>query len=174
MQKVIEPQLVEAATGEGIRLAAEVGVQFDPAVVNVAMVEWAANYSYELIKGLTETTRKIVANAVSGFAATPGMTRGELVKMLEPAFGPVRAESIAISETTRAYSAAQSQYKEDLAGYGITTEETWQTSNDELVCPICGELNGKPESEWKDRYPNGPPAHTRCRCSKTLRVVEAH
>jgi hypothetical protein len=35
-------------------------------------------------------------------------------------------------------------------------------------CPICGPLDGTPESVWGAEFPDGPPAHVRCRCSDGL------
>lgn len=174
-QRVIEPQLVEAATAEGLRLAAEVQVQFDPAMVNAAMVEWASSYSYEMVRGLTDTTRKTLQNAISKFASTPGMTRGELEKLLEPAFGAARAEAIAVTEVTRAYSASQSTYQEQLAEMGIPMQKVWVTNNDEIArqCPICWPKHMKPEAQWKEEFPGGPPGHVRCRCSMIMQSVEA-
>lgn len=168
--KVLEPQLAEVAAAEGGRLASEVGVQFDPAIVGENASVWARSYSYDLVRGLTDTTRNVIRNAVSSFQETPDMTRRELVGLLDPAFGRNRAEAIAVTEVTRAHSAGMSQYQQRLAGQGVEMEKVWNTLADELVCPICGPLNGQPESEWRDRYPDGPPAHVRCRCSATLRV----
>jgi hypothetical protein len=173
--RVLEPQLVETAAGQAMRLGAQVGVQFDPAIVNVAMAGWARTYTYDLVRGLTDTTQKGVQNAMTTFIETPGMTRGELEKLLRDLpgapFSDTRAESIAITETTRAYSRATSQYQRELADMGITMERFNLTANDELVCPYCGPLHMKPESEWPNQ--DGPPWHPRCRCSSELRSVEA-
>lgn len=35
-------------------------------------------------------------------------------------------------------------------------------------CDICGPLNGKTERHWAAQFPDGPPAHPRCRCEDTL------
>lgn len=172
LSRVIEVNLVETATNEALRLGAQVGVQFDPALVNVAMAAWASRYTYDLVKQLDDTTRKVIQRAVSKFAETPGMTRGELVGLLEPAFGRARAEAIAVTEVTRAYSASVNEYQAELAAEGIQTERVWHTANDELVCPICGPKNGRPEKEWRDKFPDGPPAHVNCRCAESTRHVE--
>lgn len=84
--------------------------------------------------------------------------------------GEDRAETIAITETTRAISIG-----EELAGIvaksqGVLLEAYWETAQDERVCPVCGALHGVAEMYWVDEYPNGPPAHVRCRCRKRWRV----
>lgn len=173
LSRVIEPQLVEVATQEGLRIAAEIGVQFDPAIVNLRASEWAARYQFDLVKSLTDTTRKVLQNAVSKYASTPGMTIGELEALISPAFGTERANLIAQTEITRAAQAGIEIEKAELDSMGIKMERVWNSVNDMLVCPlICAPLHRKPEAEWHDRYPIGPPAHPGCRCSTTLRSVK--
>lgn len=159
---------MEIATEEGIRLGNTIG--FDPAAINAQAVDWARAYSFELVKELTETSREVISRSIASFFSTPGMTRGDLVKLLDPAFGKVRAEMIAVTETTRAFSQAQNAYQGHLSEQGIEMERVWRTASDELVCPVCAPLNGLPEEDWKGTYPDGPPRHPRCRCSTTLRI----
>jgi len=136
LERTIEVELTEIAATEGRRIGQQVGVQFDPASTVSAASQWARGYSYELVSGLTDTTRKLTQRAVEKFISTPGMTRRELEDLLSPAFGRVRAEAIAVTETTRAVSAATNQYQQQLEEAGISMERIWQTRNDELVCPI--------------------------------------
>jgi hypothetical protein len=77
---------------------------------------------------------------------------------------------IAVTEITRAQSLATRYYQEYLRRAGITMVRVWRTNRDDLVCAVCGPLNGKPESAWADRYPNGAPAHAGCRCTHTLQL----
>ncbi len=172
-RRVIEPQLIEAAVDEFERLGVSVGVQFDPAAVSREMMTWAQTYTLDLVTKLTDTTRPLLQDALARFQTTPGMTRGELEALIrdikdgiKPAFSATRAEAISVTEVTRAYSAAMTTYANDVEQAGIPGDEYWLTSQDELVCGICGPLHNQSSSEWKDRFPGGPPAHTRCRCSK--------
>jgi hypothetical protein len=171
---VLQPNLTQTATEEGLRLGAEIGVQFDPAVVNSAAAEWAKDYSYELVKGITGTTQKIIAEATSAFVSTPGMTIGQLESLLEPAYGPVRAQMIAVTETSRAYSESTNHYQRQLDSQGIKLQRVWVTSADEIAmeCPICWPKNQRPESEWAEEFPSGPPGHVNCRCHTNLRPVK--
>ena len=154
---------------EALRVSAEIGVQYDPAAIGQAALEWARGYTFDLVGGLTNTTRNVVRNAITTALESPGMTREQIAKLLESAFSPARAESISITELTRAYSAATEDIRERLLQAGVVMVEFWITREDELVCPICGPLHEQPESVWKFEFPTGPPAHPRCRGRIELR-----
>jgi SPP1 gp7 family putative phage head morphogenesis protein len=97
-----------------------------------------------------------------------------LIEDLEPVFGSQRAQLIASTEVTRAYAEAnQRVYKEA----GIRYME-WRAAADELMCPICGALNGQIvgiddkfdqalDEQIRTQFRSNfqlPPAHPRCRC----------
>jgi hypothetical protein len=75
---------------------------------------------------------------------------------------------IAVTEVTRAYSEATNETQQMINETGLAMLRVWHTARDDRVCPICGPLDGLPESEWRSQFPNGPPAHPRCRCSAGL------
>jgi len=83
-------------------------------------------------------------------------------EIIDQAFGPNRVENIAVTETTGAASAA-GEIAVD-ATVGRNEEDRWFTAEDQRVCPICAPLNGKTRSNWSRFFPDGPPAHPRCRC----------
>jgi hypothetical protein len=172
LQTALRTTLLQAILDGVDTLSDTVALGVDTALTATAASTWASTYSYSLVRGLTDTTRTIVQNAVSVYHATPGMTRGELELLLRPAFGARRAEAIAITEISRAAAEATNQTQQGLADLGLTMERVWRTNNDERTCPICGPLNGKPESAWRERFPSGPPAHPRCRCFVTLRRAQ--
>ncbi len=166
-------QLITIVTEEALRVAAGLGVMFDPAAVNVRAAAWARKYVYDLVTGLVDTTRDLLRTVIEQYALTPGgMTIGELTALLEPAFGEVRAGMIAVTETTRAYAEAVDEIQDMLNETGAKMVRIWQTSNDELVCPICAPLNQKPEGEWDKDFPDGPPSHVNCRCTLSLALVK--
>jgi hypothetical protein len=168
--RVILPALTRITTERLIRTLVDNPIQLDPAVINERALAWAREYGYDLIRGLTETTRRVVAGAVEMFAANPGMTQGDVAALLEPAFGEVRSRMIAVTEVTRTYAQATNFQQELFRDLGIMMERVWQTNDDELVCPICGPLDGQPEDHWVAEFGEGPPAHVNCRCWLTLRV----
>lgn len=83
-------------------------------------------------------------------------------EIIDQAFGPSRVENIAVTETTGAASAA-GEIAVD-ATVGRSEEDRWYTAEDQRVCPICAPLNGRTRSNWSRFFPDGPPAHPRCRC----------
>lgn len=172
LRATLGPEIAQIVTEQGLTAAAEVGVEFDSAVVNAEAAEWARSYTYDLITGLEETTRKVVQNAITAFAETPGMTRGQLEEALQHGFNDTRASMIAVTETTRGYAQATNQYQKLIKDEaGVDMERIWNTNADELVCPVCGPLHGLGESEWAEMFPGGPPAHVNCRCFLTLRYA---
>lgn len=101
-------------------------------------------------------------------------------------FSPTRAETIAITEITTAITAAETAARQDRANEDpeqrakeqprdgaqgqppvIVSDGTiaiWQTAEDERVCPVCGPLHDARANRWATKFPEGPPAHPRCRC----------
>ncbi len=170
LRLLIGPYLVLAVLDSYMAQAALMGVAYDITLVNIAALQWANQYSYELIKNINATTQKLVSEAIAQFVRTPGMTIGDIERMLEQSFGEVRAEMIAITETTRAYSQGTRVLQDLLRQSGVDMVRVWKTGADEVVCDICRPLEGKTEDEWPDDLKDGPPAHVKCRCGTTLRL----
>ena len=168
LRAALGPEIAAITTERSMEIMQEVGVGFDIAAVSEEAMAWAESYNYRLVTGLTDTTRKLVSRSVSTYTSTPGMTRGDLERLLAPAFGEPRASSIAVTEVTRAYSEATNEQQRWLEGEGVSMRRIWETLRDDLVCLICGPLNGLPEDDWKVAFPTGPPAHPNCRCSTSL------
>lgn len=159
--------LTEVVSEHMGQLSDEFGISFDDPS---AGIDIAGAYVTKYSQQMDTTSRTALEKAITTYRATPGMGRNDLLTMLRPVFGDRRAELIAISSLTEASNQATKRYQAMLKGNGITMERVWRTANDERVCFICTPLNGKPESEWADRFPDGGPAHFRCRCSTTLRM----
>ena len=51
---------------------------------------------------------------------------------------------------------------------GAKVEQRWETAADERGCNICAPLHNQPEEVWSTQFPQGPPAHGRCRCRRVL------
>lgn len=170
LKGVLLPELTHIITQQAL-WGGTVGVVFDAAILNQEAIDWARRYTFELVRGLTDTTRKLLQSTISAYFETPGMTRGQLESLISPAFGPVRSEMIATTEVTRAYSEATNEQQRMLAEAGIQMRRVWLTLNDEMVCPVCGPLHDTAENVWRGQFPGGPPAHPNCRCSAELEVV---
>lgn len=146
-----------------------IGIPMDADTLAGNAQSWASSYVPSRIKMIDETTRQMVRGAVEQFRATSGMTQQDLIDLLRPAFSAARAENIAVTEVTSAASAGISDYKRWLEDeHDMRTVRVWQTNADDLVCQICGPLNGLTDAIWGEQYPDGPPAHGRCRCSVAL------
>lgn len=171
MQAELVTTLSRAVQDEAIAQAVTFGIAFDVAEINAAALEWARAYTYELVKGIDATTRKVLRAAVEQFIATPGMTVGQLTDLIAGAVGEARAANVAITETTRAFSAGTQVYQEMLHEAGIEMRRIWRTSADESVCEfICDPLNDQPEEMWGEY--DAPPAHPGCRCFTVLEYVK--
>lgn len=149
----------------GVKRAASI----DPGAVdwtaaNVDAAEWATTYGYELIQGITATTRAHVAGQVRYFvdnSITINQLRDRLME--GSMFSRTRAQRIAATEVTRAYAEGNTAAWDKS---GVTQGREWYTANDELVCKICGPLHGTiaKNNEWFRGMYRNPPAHVGCRC----------
>jgi hypothetical protein len=113
-----------------------------------------------------------------------GWNLGQLQGELEKWYSPVRAQMIAVTETTRAAVEGELEVMREIEkDNGISMVAIWLTANDERVCAICNPMNGEkeagrggdgkpffihPESGARLR----PPAHPRCRCGIALTFAE--
>ena len=145
------------------------GYILDIGLINKQAQNWALMHVGKLIKEISETTRKVIREAVSDFVATPGMTIADVMQRMP--FDPQRSQTIAVTETTRAYAEgnqiAGDVMKEQFPDVAVV--KVWFTNNDDLVCEICGPLNGEEiglDESWNsdDGPIDNPPAHVNCRC----------
>ena len=90
------------------------------------------------------------------------ITRQTVLDDLEPTFGPGRAASQAVTETTAARQEAVERVT--LRRGQISESDKWVTERDARVCPICAPLHNRNRTIWARRFPTGPPAHPNCRC----------
>lgn len=175
--EAIRPALTQVAT-ERAALAVVVSGQVDTfALVNQAVIDWADTYyidpdglTYGSVPNLNLTSRTRFATAFRDWqrGELGGRADGlpQLIKSLEPVFGPVRAEAIAVTETTRVFVQAQRLAEESNPA---TVAFRWLTSADERVCPVCGPRHGEVRRK-ADGYSGGVdiPAHPRCRCDEVV------
>lgn len=143
-----------------------VGLSIDYTLPNLEAAKWVRKYAFDLIKGITQTSKRVVQEALNQFVGISGYTIGDVINTLP--FSPVRAQMIATTEITRAY--AQGQL---IAGRAMAKEypdvrvvKRWWTNKDGLVCAICQPLHGV-EVGIEEQFPGGmdePPAHVNCRC----------
>lgn len=169
----VRPELERMAMRATVAISAAstIPVLWDEAVIFAEAVERAGRYGYDLIRGINDNTRRGVQQAVGRFIETPGRTIGQLRDELTPMFNERRAQTIAVTETTRAYAEGTDLVKRQLSASGIEMEKVWRTSRDDVTCAICKPLDGLPEREWMG-VSGPPPAHPNCRCWITLEVAK--
>ena len=139
-------------------LMKQAAIEADWDVINENAVNWSKDYTFDLVRGINETTLTATQRAISDYFEQ-GMTIGDLEEQLSPMFGPVRAEMIAVTEVTRAASQGEQAVAKEVAKAGIDMTPIWQTNNDELVCELCGPKHDKTITDGMF-----PPEHPRCRC----------
>ena len=136
----------------------------DWTAANSDAAQWAIEYGYSLIRGITDTTRAQVAREVRYFidnSLTINQLRDRL--MAGHLFSRSRAGAIAVTEVTRAYAEGNTAaWKASKVVQG----KEWMTAYDEAACPLCRPLSGKivKLNEAFDGRIMNPPAHPRCRC----------
>jgi HK97 family phage portal protein len=140
---------------ERLMLKQAVGVSWDLIATHAA--DWATRYGYELVKGINDTSATMIGKYVARYIEEQGQTIGDLQTALTPWFGPVRAEKIAVTEVTRAFSAGELDVVQAAKDAGMVMRQTWHTEKDDLVCPVCEPLDNEETDEV-------PPAHVNCRC----------
>lgn len=143
-----------------------INVGVDYTLTNDRAYQAAADYAYDLVRNINDTSRDAITRAITSFVDTPGMTIGDIMDRLP--FGSVRAEKIAVTEVTRAYATGERIAGEDLQKEfpNMKIGKTWYTNNDDRVCEVCGPLDGKTVgiNEEFDSGISDPPAHVNCRC----------
>jgi SPP1 gp7 family putative phage head morphogenesis protein len=135
----------------------QIGMAFDWTLAHEEAARFASTYSYELIRGINNTTQARMQTAVNDWFRER-TTLPDLIKELEPTFGRRRAKNIAITESTRsATEGSRIGYEKS----GVVSEVMIRNANDEKVCPICGPKGG---TRTPLRGGDHPPYHVNCRC----------
>jgi len=148
------------------------GVSVDWEEANNAAADWALNHSNGLVRGILETTRERLRREIANFVQNQESI-GQLAARLNGDNGPFsasRARMIAVTEVTRSYAEGNKVAWQES---GVIEGQQWNTANDELVCSICGPLDGTQAAlggQFDGGY-DGPPAHPRCRCWLTPVVM---
>jgi hypothetical protein len=161
LRGAVVPTLREIYIAQGEAMAAGFSIQPDWALVNTGAVEWASHYGFDLVRGINETTRDGISRAVQAYYRD-GLNLGQLEDMLGVYYGPKRAERIAVTEVTRAAVQGERGVADQIMRENPSIEMIpfYVTNADDIVCPICGELDKKQITEEADY----PPKHPACRC----------
>ena len=166
---LLAPKLADAAKRGAHGAGQQLGLGANYQMSDNDATQWAQTYTDRLLQQLGSTTENVVGAELEKYFSTPGATLGDLQAALTPklAGNAARANAIAVTEVTRAYSAGQ---RAAYTRNGVKRWK-WRASNDELQCPVCGAFHekvteiGQPFGvDKKGREITEPPAHPNCRC----------
>jgi hypothetical protein len=144
---LIVPYLAQAATTGSAWGTARImmhGITPDWPDIQHLAVTYARQHSFELVRGINETTQRQLQSKLAYWIEDEG-TPAELRESLTPLFGETRANTIAITETTFAYEKGKVQAWKEInrqLGRELITGRKWLTVNDERTCAICAPLGG--------------------------------
>lgn len=135
---------------------AQQNVDYD--YINKRVMEFAKQYRYSWIKGITDVTRESTQKTIADWLQS-GSPLSALESALQPIYGQARAERIAVTEVTRVVAEGNAQAWQ---ASGLVSEVRFNTAEDDRVCEICSPLDG--EIFDVDDYGHKPPLHINCRC----------
>lgn len=139
----------------------------DWAVVEQGGADWVRSYADSLAGSITANTKKALETLLVLWAAHE-WTADLLQRKVFALFGATRLANIAITEVTRAVSAAEQFLVRLLRSIAnLALVPVFQTAKDERVCILCNPRDGK-------RITDGlfPPLHPRCRCYVEWTVLQ--
>ena len=146
---------------EGVTAAASAGVIVDFDGIHQEALAITRRWTDAWWAQLDKTTRAALREAIITWETVGLGKRGlpDLIDAIEPLFGKVRAKRIAVTEATRLFAEGNKlAVRDDDAVGGLS----WETAEDERVCPICAPRHGR---VWpKGSFP-AIPAHVNCRCA---------
>jgi len=177
IQREVEPVLLDAFLASADDMVLRIGIGAELDNINHQAVNWARAHTEEVMTAMWNNRQRTLSSVFAGYPRgvpgtgeiiaqgyEEGLTIREISERLQRLYSPVRAEMIAITETTRAVVEGERAYVAELeSATGQKMIPIWMTANDELVCPICRPRNGKPITNNKF-----PPAHPRCLPGDTL------
>ncbi|MCZ2459160.1 MAG: hypothetical protein LC128_06000 [Chitinophagales bacterium] len=162
LQASIEPILRDIYLEQASAQLVETSIGVDWALINENAVTWTSQYTFDLVRGINETSQRLLRNSIDAYFRNP-TTIGDLQRSLSGVFSPMRAEMIAVTEVTRAAAEGEQRVVDQIIADnpGMESIDIWMTNRDDITCPICGERHQQPRgSNWTEN----PPAHPRCRC----------
>ena len=144
---------------------ANVGVETGMGTGNATILRAAREHTAQLVRGLNDTTRSQVSQAVRNGLAQHETIQQITERVAETVDSPRRAETIARTEAVRAATKGQLLLADQI-GAQFKVWEDGQPGE----CPVCLSVKPKriPVGDTFSIGEDGPPAHVRCRCGMSL------
>lgn len=167
IQRDVEPILVDIYLQQAEAIMGDVGIGIEWDMVNTTASNWARRHTEQTLSQLFNTRYEHLNESIPRFYEE-GWNLGQLRTDLERWYSPVRAEMIAVTETTRAAVEGERAFVAELEKEsGLRMVPIWQTAHDDITCLICKPKHGKEITDGKF-----PPAHPRCRCWVTYEFAK--
>jgi hypothetical protein len=155
------------------RLASSLGIPASEAAQQDSRL-WAQQRASQLASEFVDRTQQWVAEIVAkaqAAADSRALAAAVAAAGMATVFSTGRAKSLGITETTGAASAGEMNAAQRIEqDYGVEVVAYWTVDETSNVCPICNGLHGKPQDDWEQVYPGGPPGHPGCACSLRFEV----
>jgi HK97 family phage portal protein len=165
-------KLFMAGMGAGQQALERKRTNLNPAKASELVIDWdlvpedaikaVEKYIGRLIRDIDSTTLRDVKTIIAQWLESGG-TIADLTKQLSPVFNdPDRAEMIAQTESSRAYTAGAIERWSEVG----VEQVKWNTVRAANVCDICEPLHNQVSTVERGFGAEGflPPAHPRCRC----------
>lgn len=162
LYEILFPIIYGAAIEGAVSGMETVSIGLDWALINTAARDWARTYTYDLVKGITETSQGLLQQPIADWIES-GAPLDALIDQLaqDPVFSGARASLVASTEVTRAFAQGN---LEAWRASGVVDGVRWEVAGDDLVCPICSPLQNKEGTLTGGVDGLFPPAHPACRC----------
>lgn len=155
-----------------VDVAVQTGAQGSLAPISWAEVlrqseNWANTYAFGLVNNINSSTQAELQAALSSFY-TGQLSYDDMIARLSSQFGPVRAATIAATETARGFERGLDIYEDLLGRARIKTDRVWWAERG--ACALCAPNHGRYRE--RDGWTiSGVPAHPRCRCWTEVVIV---
>lgn len=172
-RRALEPLAIDTASRGAEYVAADLLIDF--ALLQPGAVDYALKEVGFLIKQVTETTRKAVADVIARGLAEGSSVQNIARQIAEAGgFGRDRAKLIARTEVARTQNGAAVEAVKDVSRRtGVRYEKVWRSALDDRVRDEHLELEGE-VAELGAEFSNGRefPDEPNCRCVALIREVE--
>lgn len=160
---------IEQSLAASIARSAVMKAGVGTSVTSDAAQAWLAAHGAELVTGVDQWTQSQLATIISnGFAAGDSITDiAQAIVARFQGFTLQRATTIAMTESSTAWSWATLQYGRDLMASGANVSKIWILSLDHDVVDECDDNASVGAIPLQSDFPTGdsaPPAHPSCKC----------
>ena len=127
--------------------------------------------AYQQLQGITEAMDQAISRELASGIAQ-GLNPRDIARNLNnrvDSIGIARARTMARTEVVHAHAEASLNAYEEAGIEGVETVAEWSTAGDDLVCPICEDLEGT-TIPLNDAH-GIIPIHPNCRCAWLPKVV---